>query len=474
MRGYGARVKKVDLAIIGSGSGNSLVTPDFDDKQVAVIEAGTFGGTCLNVGCIPTKMFVYAAEVATSIRESARFGVDSRMEGVRWRDIRDRIFGRIDPISAGGLEYRRSGSANTTAYLGEARFTGPHQLAITSPDTTGTTGTEELEADQIVIASGSRPVIPEPITTSGVPFHTSDTVMRIDDLPETMIILGGGFIAAEFAHIFSALGVDVTIITRGPAMLRAEDADISAAFTRQAASRWRLHPNAEVSSAVEHPEGIQLHLTDGTSASAQLLLVATGRTPNSDRLDLHQAGIETHEDNRVRVDPYGRTTADGVWALGDISSAHQLKHVANAEARIVAHNLAHPEDLRAVDERYVPSAVFTHPQIAAVGLQEDEARDRGYDVTTKIQDFGDVAYGWAMEDQTGIVKLVADRASGRLLGAHLMCPDASTIVQPAIQAMQNDLSVQDMARGQFWIHPAKPEVLENALLGLDVDWTGVV
>jgi len=176
----------------------------------------------------------------------------------------------------------------------------------------------------------------------------------------------------------------------------------------------------------------------------------------------------------VRVDAYGRTTAEGVWALGDISSRHQLKHVANAEARVVAHNLAHPDDLRALDERYVPSAVFTHPQIAAVGLTEREARDRGHDVTTKIQNFGDVAYGWAMEDQTGTVKLVADRASGRLLGAHLMCPDASTIIQPAIQAMQNDLSVQDMARGQFWIHPAMAEVLENALLGLDVDWTGVV
>src|SRR5699024_1403656 len=162
---------------------------------------------------------------------------------------------------------------------GRTRTTDPPHHDITSPDSTGTTGTAELEAYQIVIASGSRPVIPEPITTSCVPFHTSDTVMRIDDLPETMIILGGGFIAAEFAHIFSALGVDVTIITRGPAMLRAEDSDISAAFTRQAASRWRLHPNAEVSSAVEHPDGVHLNLTDGTSASAQLLLVATGRTP---------------------------------------------------------------------------------------------------------------------------------------------------------------------------------------------------
>lgn len=462
-------MRHVDLAIIGSGSGNSLVTPDFDDKQVAVIEAGTFGGTCLNVGCIPTKMFVYTAQVATTIRESSRYGIDSRLEGVRWRDIRDRIFGRIDPISEGGREYRQTGSENTSAYLGEARFTGERQLAVSIGDTT-----EELRADQIVIAAGSRPVVPETIRDSGATFHTSDTVMRIDELPESMIIVGGGFIAAEFAHIFSSFGVEVTIITRGPAMLRAEEGDISAAFTAQAQDRWDVRLNAQVSSAVETDEGIQVDLSDGGSTQAEMLLVATGRIPNSGRLDLASAGVNTHEDGRVAVDEYGRTSAEGVWALGDISADHQLKHVANAEARNVAHNLAHPEDLRANDQRFVPSAVFTHPQIANVGLTENEARSQGFDVTTKIQDFGDVAYGWAMEDRSGIVKLVADRASGTLLGAHLMCPDASVIIQPAIQAMQNSLSVQEMARGQFWIHPAMPEVLENALLGLDVDWTGVV
>lgn len=433
------------------------------------MEDGTFGGTCLNVGCIPTKMFVYAAEVANSIRTSSSYGVDATLDQVRWTDIRDRIFNRIDPISAGGLEYRKSGSANTMVVQGHATFTGPRTMSIT-----GDEHIDELTADEVVIAAGSRASIPDAIISSGVRYYTSDTVMRIDQLPESVVIAGGGFIAAEFAHIFSALGVEVTIVTRGSALLRDEDPSISAAFTDLAARQWNLQLNTQISAATEDGSNTHLMLDSGVELDTGLLLVATGRVSNADGLNLEAAGIDAYLDGGVKVDDYGRTTAAGVWALGDVSSDYMLKHVANAEARIVAHNLAHPQDLRAMDHRYVPSAVFTHPQIAAVGLKETEAHEAGYDVTTKIQAFGDVAYGWAMEDTTGIVKLVADRSTGHLLGAHLMCPDASVIVQPAIQALQFGLRVQDMARGQFWIHPAMPEVLENALLGLDVDWTGVI
>ncbi|HLS00713.1 MAG TPA: FAD-dependent oxidoreductase, partial [Beutenbergiaceae bacterium] len=183
----------VDLAIIGSGSGNSLITPDLDDQQIAVIDHGIFGGTCLNVGCIPTKMFVYAAEVANTIRDSARFGIDASLDGVRWSDIRDRIFNRIDPISQAGLEYRKTGEANTQAFVGTAAFTGPNELHITGED-----GPATVRARQIVIAAGSRPDIPQPVVESGVDYHTSATIMRISELPRSLIILGGGYIGAEF------------------------------------------------------------------------------------------------------------------------------------------------------------------------------------------------------------------------------------------------------------------------------------
>lgn len=197
--------------------------------------------------------------------------------------------------------------------------------------------------------------------------------------------------------------------------------------------------------------------------------MATGRLPNGDLLDAEQAGVDV-EGGRVVVDEYQRTSARGVFALGDVSSPYQLKHVANHEARVVQHNLLCDWDdtpsMAVTDHRFVPAAVFTDPQLAAVGLTENQARTQGFDISVAIENYGDVAYGWAMEDGTGIVKLIAERTSGRLLGAHVVGHQASSIIQPLIQAMSFGLTAQEMARGQYWIHPALPEVVENALLAL--------
>ena len=265
-----------DLAIIGTGSGNSLVTPDFDDKRVAIIESGVFGGTCLNVGCIPTKMFVYAAEVADTIRHAGRFGVDGRVDAVRWRDIRDRVFTRIDPIAERGKNWRIVGP-NTTAFLGRARFTGERELAVDLHDGT----TAHLTADQVVIATGAHPHVPDLVRDSGVTFHTSDTVMRIDALPERMAIIGGGYIAVEMAHVFSALGVQVTVLVRGPQLLRQLDDDLSRRFTAIARDRWDVRTGVEVHGleSVGADGGARLDLGAGGSLETDLLLVATGRTP---------------------------------------------------------------------------------------------------------------------------------------------------------------------------------------------------
>jgi mycothione reductase len=211
-----------------------------------------------------------------------------------------------------------------------------------------------------------------------------------------------------------------------------------------------------------------LTLLDGTEVRGDTLLVAAGRVPNGDLLDLEKAGIEADREGRVLVDDQQRTSVDGVFALGDASSPFQLKHVANHEAKVVQHNLLHPGSPRRTDHRFVPSAVFTDPQIASVGLTETEARDAGWDITVKVQNVGDVAFGWAMEDTTGLCKIVAEKGTGRLLGAHLVGPQASTLIQPLIQAMQFGLDAHTMAVGQYWIHPALPEVVENALLGLEI------
>jgi mycothione reductase len=458
-----------DLAIIGTGSGNSILDERYAGKRIAICEQGPFGGTCLNVGCIPTKMFVYAAEVAQTIRAAARYGIDARIDRVRWEDIVSRVFGRIDPIAIGGENFRRS-SPDVDVYDRRTRFGAVHsggRYLLRTDDG------NEFTAEQVVIAAGSRPVIPPAIRDCGVEYHTSDTIMRIPKLPEHLIIVGGGYVAAEFAHIFSALGVRITLVVRSGTLLRHLDETICQRFTRIASTKWELRTHCNVVGAKHSaPLGssdIVLELDDGSTVSGDAVLVATGRMPNGDVLNAEQAGIKI-DGSRVVVDEYQRTSARGVFALGDVSSPYELKHVANHEARVVQHNLLCDWDntgaMVTTDHRYVPSAVFTDPQIATVGLTENSAKATGFDVSCTIQDYGGVAYGWAMEDTSGIVKLIADHTTGRLLGAHIMGHQASSIIQPLIQAMGFGLTAQQMARGQYWIHPALPEVVENALLGL--------
>ncbi|MEL4164432.1 mycothione reductase [Corynebacterium bovis] len=453
-----------DLVIVGTGSGNSIPGPEFDDKSVAIIEKGVFGGTCINVGCIPTKMYVYTADVAREVHEAGRYGISASGGEVDWDALKERVFGRrIDPISAAGRAYRAGDETpNITFYDGEARFTGERTLEVNG---------DTLTADQIVLATGGRSRIPDVIADSGVRYRTNVDVMRMDRLPRTMTILGGGIIAVEFAAVFSAFGVDVTLVNRSPVLLRGRDATVSERFTACAAEQWTNHLGRTVSAAREETRDgrdlVVVTLDDGTEVASEELLVAMGRVPNGDTLDAARGGVELRDDNRIVVDEYGRTTAEGVWSLGDASSPYELKHVANAEARAVAHNLLHPDDLRPFNHDAVPGGIFTHPQIAYVGMTEEEARASGRPVTVKVQEYSDVAYGWAMEDTTGFCKLIADSSTRRLLGAHIMGPQAATLIQLMVTAIVFDLDLTELARGQYWPHPALTELLENALLGLE-------
>jgi mycothione reductase len=463
-------VPHYDLVIIGTGSGNSILDHRFAGWKTAIVEKGVFGGTCLNVGCIPTKMFVHTADLAATPGKSSRLGVDEELKQVRWPDIRDRIFGRIDPIASGGREYRLShaDNENVTVYEGEGRFTGHKELRVTLRD-----GTEEVvTADRFVLAAGGRAVVPDVPGLAESGYYTSDTVMRIEELPRRAVILGAGFIAAEFAHVFASFGVEVTIIGRSGALLREEDAEISERFTALAIDRFDVRLHQKTVRVQRTGPGVALDLEGPEGAATvegDLLLVATGRTPNSDLLDVAATGVSTMHSGHVEVDEYQQTGVDGIYALGDMSSPYELKHVANQESRVVQHNLLYPDDRMRSDHRFVPHAVFSSPQVASVGLTEREAIDRGIRYVTSKQDYAGIAYGWAMEDTTGFAKLVADPETGRLLGAHIIGPQASTVIQPLIQAMSFGLDAHSMARGQYWIHPAMPELVENALLNLPLD-----
>ena len=448
-------VEHFDLVVVGTGSGNSVLTPDFDDWRVALIERDTFGGTCLNRGCIPSKMFVYAADTARQAGHTGHLGVDTTLDGVRWPEIVGRVFGRIDPIAQGGEDYRR-GLDNVAVFNGDARFTGHKVLEVDG---------QQVSGDHIVLAAGARPFIPPIPGLDGVAYHTSDTVMRLETLPDRMVILGGGYIAAELGHVFDAMGVSVTIVNRSERLLRAEDEDVSAAFTEIMAQRLDCARGAPISEISQAGSQITVR-TEARDVAGDVLLVATGRIPNGEQLGVTRSGVELDDNGYVVTDEFLRTGVDGVWALGDICHAAQLKHTANEDTRAVAHNIAHPDDLRSPDYSGIPHAVFAHPQVAAVGATEQALRAEGRAYLRAVRPYRDTAYGWAMEDTASFAKVLADPETRLLLGAHIIGPQAPTLIQQLIQGMQFGLTVDDMARGQLYIHPALTEVVEQALLEL--------
>ena len=303
--------------------------------------------------------------------------------------------------------------------------------------------------------------------------HTSDTVMRMDALPARMAVVGGGFVACEMAHVFAGLGVQVTQVQRSGRLLMAEEYEVSERYTEIARRRYDLRLSTTVRSA-EQVSGVWRLETEGPEGrahvEAEAVLLAVGRRPNTDLVDAVAGGLETHLDGRLVVDAQLRTSVPGVWALGDICSEHQLKHVANGEARRVAHNLAVdlgrlPGPPSEDDGRPVPHAVFGHPQVAAFGPTAAQLQAAGTEFVTYTQAVGDVAYGWALEDTTGLLTIHA-APDGRILAAHALGPQASTFIQPLVQAASFGQHAHDVARGQYWIHPALSEVVENALLGL--------
>jgi len=456
----GEPVEDFDLVIVGTGSGNAIPA-DLDDARIALVERDVFSGTCINRGCVPSKMFVYAADIAMAVREAGRYGLDAQLNGADWPAIRDRVFGRIDPIVAQGEEYRAERCPNTTYVHGTGRFVDTKVLEVNG---------RRLTAERFLLAAGARPFIPDIPGLDGSGFHTSDTIMRIDTLPRRLVVLGGGYIAIELGHVFDGLGSEVSIVNRGPRLLRSEDDDVSVCVTDLAAERFNLHLGARVDRVERANDEVTVvyHQGDGPEhhVRGDMLLVATGRVPNCDLLDLDATGVRTDPSGAIVVDEHQETSMPGIYAIGDIANHRQLKHVANAEARVAFHNIAHPDEPRVMDHSIIPHAVFGHPQVASVGLTERQAAAETLPFVCGSKMYSSTAYGWAMEDTTSFVKLIAHAHTRRLLGAHIVGPQASTLIQVLIQGMRFGSTVDELAREQMWIHPALTEVIENALLEL--------
>jgi len=455
---YRGSVDEVDLLIIGSGSGNTILSPEFDGWSVALAERGRFGGTCLNAGCIPSKMLVLPADRVVEAGQAGALGVHFEPPVVDWDAVRDRVLGRIDPIAVAGLDYREH-QDHVRVLHGSAQFVAPDVVDVAGA---------RVRARRIVLAVGARPYLPPIPGLDDVPFHTTDTIMRVERLPEHLIIVGGGFVAAELGHVFAALGSRVSVVHRGGRLLRHEDHEVSVRFTEQFGRRVHLHLGAEVVSA-HHAAGevdLEVDLGDGSTRrlTGDALLVCTGRVPNADQLGLEHTDVRVNPAGYVVTDATLATDQAGVWAIGDVRNPRQLKHVANHEAAVVAHNLLHPEAPRSIDERAVPHAVFSDPQIGSVGAREEDLLATGVAYRVGRRDYAGVAYGWALGDESSFAKVLVDASTDLILGAHVIGPQAATLVQQFVTAMRFEIPAAAFAGDQLWCHPALSEVVENAVL----------
>jgi mycothione reductase len=467
-------MEEFDVVVIGAGSGNALVGGGFPGRRVALVDGGVpFGGTCLNKGCIPSKMLAHVAHTTNLIRRAHALGLNVPAPTVDWPAIRDRVFGRIDPIAEAG-EASRAASESVTLVRGHARFTDPHTIQVDLLEG----GTRQLHSEVFVIATGSSPVVPDikglddPKLAGKV--HTSDDIMRLEHLPRSLAIMGGGVVAAEFADIFAGLGVQVTVIQRSGVLLRRADRDVSEALTTEFSHRMALRLNQRLTEVESEGPGIALYTRDANDIeytySADALLLAVGRRPNTANLDVEAAGLEVKANGQLVVDEHLRTSRPHIWALGDVDSPELLKHVANHEARVVRRNLEDPKHPVEVGHRPIPWTLFTTPQVAAVGATEQALEAAGTAYVTAVQHYRDVAYGWAMADTADehFVKLLADPATGLILGAHIIGPEAALLIQPLVTAMTCGIDALTLARDQYWPHPGLQEVVENALIKLDL------
>jgi mycothione reductase len=441
-------MQSFDLIVIGSGSGLDVSSEAADrGVSVAVVEHGPFGGTCLNRGCIPSKMLIHSADVMETIRRAGLFGITAQVSAVDWDSIVRRVANSIDP-EAQTIEEENRQQPNITVFKDTARFVGHKVLDVAG---------ERIAAETIVIAAGTRP-------------RTPDEALRLPGQPRRLAIVGGGYISAELAHFFGALGTEVTIVHRGPRLLRLEDDDVSARFTEVYQRRFTMILNTVVKRAQRNGGEIVLELASNgqrQTLAADALLLAVGRVPNTDLLDVAQTGVAVDEGGFIKVDKYLETEVPGIWALGDIVGRYLLKHSANLEAAHVAHNIFSPKDRVPVDYHGMPHAIFASPQVASVGLTERQAREQGLPYVAGTYRYYDTAYGSSIEDTDGFVKALAHRKTGEILGCHIIGSDASMLIQEVANAMRLRLTTDAISQS-IYVHPALPEVVQRAFASLPI------
>lgn len=452
-------MQHVDVMVIGSGQAGAPLSWRLagTGRSVVLAERAHLGGTCVNVGCTPTKTFIASAEAAHRARHAGQLGVDAGPVRVDMA----RVVARKDAM----VETWRSGVASNVEKAGErlrlvrghARFTAPRTVRI---------GDETLTADVVVVNTGARPHVPDLEGLDAVPWLDNGTVMELTELPRHLVVLGGGYVGCELGQAFRRFGAEVTIVQAPDHLLAHEDEDVSAALEevfRDEGIHLRLGARAERVAPTD--ARISVDLDDGTRVEGSHLLVATGRVPNTDDLGADEGGIGRDERGNVVVDDRFRTSAEGVYAVGDCTGGPQFTHASWDDHRILF-DLLHGRDRRTAAGRLVPHATFTDPQVARVGMSEREAREAGREVEVATLPFGRIARAAETGRGAGLVKVLVDPRTERVLGATVVGAEAAELVTVLQMLMMADAPVTALVDAQM-IHPAFVEGLQSAVLRLE-------
>ncbi len=464
---------KYDVIAIGTGSAMNILEAMLnqnEDLRVAVIDKDPPGGICLTKACIPTKILLYPAELIKNIEKAKELGIDVKINNIDFSAIMKRMHSLVDP----DIDMIREGLSSTPNigyYTDPAEFVKPYTLKV---------GEDTITAPLIFLCTGSKPYIPPIKGLDKVSYHTSDTILNIQQLPQSMVIVGGGFVAAEYGHFFSSMGSKVTILGRNPQFLPGEEEEVSAVVKHDMSKQMDILTSHEVIEVAEDEQGdgkektttaVNRETSEKITVNSQEILIAAGRASNSDILKPEKGGIETDEYGWIKVNEYLETSQPNVWTLGDAVGKHLFKHVANYESRIVYHNAVREKQVK-VDYHAVPHAVFTYPEVAGVGMGEEEAiKERGKDrVIIGFDKYENNAKGRAMNVKNYFAKVILDGENEKILGAHIVGPHASVLIQEIINLMYTAEQTPNPLLLGMHIHPALNEVVKGAFNSLmDVD-----
>lgn len=438
-----------DLFVIGAGSGGVRAAriSAAHGAKVAVAEEYRVGGTCVIRGCVPKKLLVYGAHFAEDLKDARRFGWNVPDCDFDWKTLRDNVLADVDRLN--GIYQQTLDSNKVDTFHERATIAGPHEVKLASGKT--------VTAKFILIATGAWPMLPD---FEGVEHSiTSNEVFHIDEAPKRIVIGGGGYIANEFAGIFHEFGAHVTIVNRSDTILRGYDAQIRDRLLQISMSKGiNFRFNAEFERIEKNEDGtLCVHIKNGDPIACDVVLFATGRQPNTKGLGLENAGVELDKQGAIKVDEYSKSSCESIYAVGDVTNRVQLTPVAIREGHAFA-DTVFGGNPRTVDYGCIPSAVFSHPPIGAVGMTESEARTKLGTVKIYTSDFRAMKNVLANRNERALYKMVVDAATNRVVGLHMIGPDAPEILQAAAVAVKAGLTKQDFD-DTVALHPSMAEEL---------------